>query len=46
MHNKLFRYIFSDHSVIIDDILGQKAAQHAFCNPNIECVKVEDINRK
>ena len=44
MRNKLYRYIFSDHSVIIDDINAQKASQHAYCNPTIECIKVEDFN--
>ena len=40
---KLYRYVFSDHSVVIDDVYGQKASQHAFCNPSIDCIKVEDL---
>lgn len=38
---KLYKYTFSDYSVIIDDICAIKAVQHQYCNPGIELLDVE-----
>ncbi len=45
MKKKLYIYRFSDGSAVVDDADAAMATQHAFCNPSVECVSVEDCRR-
>lgn len=44
MKSKLYLYRFSDGSAVVDDVQAVMASQHAYLNPSIECVSVEDYN--
>lgn len=44
MKSKLYLYRFSDGSTVVDDVQAVMASQHAYLNPSIECVSVEDYN--